>query len=63
MSLLEAEKLGISALKDVMEEKINKDNCELCVIPASTKKFEQRSPEYIENIIKNCRWYLMIIFI
>ena len=37
MTLEEAEKLAVNSLKDVMEDKINVDNCELCVIPTSTK--------------------------
>jgi len=35
-----------------MEEKISKTNVELVVIPVLTKKYTQRSEEYIEKILK-----------
>ena len=53
MSLADTEKLAISALKQVMEEKISKDNVELSVIPVSDKKFTQRSSSYIESIVRS----------
>eukprot|EP01015_Nassula_variabilis_P000255 TRINITY_DN10115_c0_g2_i1.p1 TRINITY_DN10115_c0_g2~~TRINITY_DN10115_c0_g2_i1.p1 ORF type:complete len:140 (+),score=39.54 TRINITY_DN10115_c0_g2_i1:114-533(+) len=52
-TLEEAERLGISILKQVMEEKINKSNVELSVISTSEKKFVRRSEDYVENILKN----------
>jgi len=52
MTLKEAEKLALQTLKNVMEEKINKLNVELCVVRVDTKKFESYKPEYVEEIIK-----------
>jgi 20S proteasome subunit alpha 5 len=52
ITLEEAEALALSCLKQVMEEKINNINVELCVIPTSTKRFVSRDSEYVEKIIK-----------
>jgi len=52
MSLEEAEALALSCLKQVMEEKINNINVELCVIPTATKRFVSRDSDYVEKIIK-----------
>lgn len=51
MTLKEAEKLILQVLKNVMEEKIQKDNVELSVVPTDTKLLETRSQEYVDNII------------
>ncbi|EGR31210.1 proteasome alpha subunit, putative [Ichthyophthirius multifiliis] len=53
LTLLEAEKLALNCLKQVMEEKINKKNVELCVISTANPIYTERSPEYVEEIIKN----------
>ena len=42
MTLAEAEKLVIKTLKQVMEEAMSTENCELCVIPADTCKMVYR---------------------
>jgi 20S proteasome alpha/beta subunit len=47
MTLAEAEKLVVSTLKQVMEEKMSVENCEVCVIRADNQKLEYRSKEYI----------------
>ena len=47
MTLAEAEKLVLTTLKQVMEEKMSVDNCEVCIIRADTKKLEYRSKEHI----------------
>lgn len=52
MSLPDVEKLAISSLKQVMEEKISKENVELAVISIADKKFTIKPASYIENIIK-----------
>jgi len=51
-SLEDAEKLALSALKQVMEEKINKNNVELCSIPRTTAKYTTRDPDYVDNLLK-----------
>ena len=43
MTLAEAEKLVLQTLKHVMEDKINTDTVEICVIKADTKQIEFRS--------------------
>ncbi|KRX01421.1 hypothetical protein PPERSA_01324 [Pseudocohnilembus persalinus] len=52
LTLEEAENLALLCLKQVMEEKIDKKNVELCVIPTSTKKFTERNEDYIDEILK-----------
>ena len=52
MTLVEAEKLILQVLKNVMEEKINKENVEVAVVKTDTKVLETRSQEYVDNIIK-----------
>ncbi len=52
MTLLEAEKLVMQTLKNVMEEKIVKDNVEISVVRTDTKLLETRSQEYVDNLIK-----------
>lgn len=42
MSLKEAEKLILQILKNVMEEKITKENVELSVVKTDTKRLESR---------------------
>jgi len=52
LTLVECEALALNCLKQVMEEKINKINVELCVIPVETKRFTPRDPEYVDKILK-----------
>ena len=51
MSIEEAEKLILQTLKNVMEEKITKDNVEIAIVRTSTRKQERRSVEHIESVI------------
>jgi 20S proteasome alpha/beta subunit len=51
MTLAEAEKLVLQTLKNVMEEKIQKDNVEIAVVKTSTRLLESRSQEYVQNMI------------
>lgn len=51
MTLAEAERLALSTLKQVMEEKIDGTNVELAVISATTKKYELYTKEKVEAII------------
>lgn len=51
MTLVEAERMVVTVLKSVMEEKISRENVELSVVRTDTKQLEQRSGEYIQNII------------
>jgi 20S proteasome subunit alpha 5 len=51
MTLVEAERMVVTVLKSVMEEKISRENVELSVIRTDTKQLEQRSGDYIQNII------------
>lgn len=52
MTLVEAEKLTLQVLKNVMEERIQKDNVELVVVRTDTKLLESRSQDYVEGIIR-----------
>ena len=51
MTLAEAEKLVLSTLKQVMEEKISTDNVEMCIIKSDTKKLEYKGADYINGIL------------
>jgi len=51
MTLVEAEKLVLQTLKNVMEEKISNDNVEVAVVRTVTKELETRPKDYIQNII------------
>ncbi len=52
MTLAEAEKLSLQVLKNVMEEKIDKDNVELAIVTTETKKLEWRSKDYLDALIQ-----------
>ena len=52
MTMVEAEKLILQVLKNVMEEKISKDNVEVSVVRTDTKLLETRPADYVDNIIK-----------
>ena len=51
MTLAEAQKLVLTALKQVMEEKISSENVEVCLIRNSTKKVELISSEEITRML------------
>ena len=51
MTLVEAERLILQVLKGVMEEKISLENIELSVVRTDTRQLENRSGEYIQNIL------------
>jgi 20S proteasome subunit alpha 5 len=51
MTLAEAETLGLTVLRQVMEEKLSKHNIELGIVSAATKKFRIYSPAELEDII------------
>ena len=51
MNLAEAEKLVVTILKQVMEDKLNCNNIEVAVIRADTKKLEIYSADKIQTII------------
>jgi len=53
MSLKEAEKLAMSILKQVMEEKINSENVEIASISTETKTFRTYTPEELEAILSS----------
>lgn len=55
MGLLDAEKLALSCLKQVMEEKINKDNVELVTIPVATRLYTVRDQAYVQQILANLK--------
>lgn len=51
MTLKEAETLILQTLKNVMEEKITKDNVEIVTVRSDTKQLEFKKPDYVEAII------------
>jgi hypothetical protein len=36
-----------------MEDKIDKENVEVIVIPTTTRKCEKRSPDHLESVIRS----------
>jgi len=56
MTLAEAEKLVLQVLKNVMEEKIGKENVEVAVVRTDTRQLETRSADYVDNILRNLAW-------
>jgi 20S proteasome subunit alpha 5 len=53
MTLAEAEKLVLQVLKNVMEEKIDKENVEVTVIPTATRKCVKRTQQQLEDGIRS----------
>lgn len=51
MSLKEAEKLSLQVLKNVMEEKIDKNNVEVASVETQSGRFRQYPAEEVEQII------------
>lgn len=52
MTIEEAEKMILQVLKNVMEDKISKDNVELTIIRSDTKRLESKTPEQLHEIIE-----------
>lgn len=52
MTLKEAEKLSLQVLKNVMEEKIDKNNVEVASVEAQSGRFRVYRTEEVEDIIK-----------
>lgn len=52
MSLEDAKKLALSALKETMEEKISKNNVEMMVISTQTKLVERVSADEIKRYLE-----------
>ena len=52
MTIEEAEKLILQTLKSVMEDKISRDNVELTVVRADTKKWSKQSGEELHALIQ-----------
>ena len=59
MTLAEAERLVLNVLKSVMEEKISKENVEVTVVRTDTRLLENRSQDYINNILTTLAWVCM----
>ena len=53
MTLQEATKLVLQVLKNVMEEKIAKDNVEITIIRTDTRKLESKKGEDLEELIQS----------
>lgn len=56
MSLEDAEKLALTALKETMEEKISKNNVEVMVINAETKRVIKRTAEQVNATLAQLKW-------
>ena len=52
MTLADAEKLALTALKETMEDKITKNNVEIMVIGQETKKVQRRTPEEVSSVLE-----------
>lgn len=52
MTLVEAEKLVLQVLKNVMEEKISAENVELAIVKSDTRKLEFKKGAEIEPILQ-----------
>ena len=55
MSLREAERLAVSTLKQVMEEKISSKNVEIGLITVEKKMFEIMNKEFVEELLKEIK--------
>lgn len=51
MSLADAEKLALTALKETMEKKITKNNVEVMTISQETKKVVRRTAEQVGAVL------------
>lgn len=61
MTLEDAEKLALTALKETMEEKISKNNVEVMVINNQTKKVQRKTPEQVAAILGQIAWSMKLI--
>merc|ERR1712151_1083505 len=52
MTLKEAETLALTTLRQVMEEKLSKENIEVGIVTADTKKFHQFSHAELDDVIQ-----------
>lgn len=57
MSLEDAKKLALSALKETMEEKISKSNVEMMVISTQTQLVERVSVDEIKRYLEKLVWF------
>lgn len=53
MSLLDAQKLALNALKQAMEAKIETGLVQLAVISKETRKLEIKPESYVADLLKN----------
>lgn len=60
MSLEDAEKLALTALKETMEEKISKNNVEVMVINTQTKKVQRKTPEQVGALLGQIVWSITV---
>merc|ERR1712039_294216 len=51
MTLREAEDLAAEILKQVMEAKISKENCEIALLSSATQKFELYDKEMVQTVL------------
>ena len=51
MSLQEAQKLALKILKNVMEDKISKENVEVALVTVQDRKFRVLPSEAVEQIL------------
>merc|ERR1712056_113181 len=52
MTMKEAETLGVTVLRQVMEEKLSKTNIEVAAISAETRKFRMYTEDELEEVIR-----------
>merc|ERR1712066_176963 len=52
MTMKEAETLGVTVLRQVMEEKLSKTNIEVAAIGAETRKFRMYTEDELEEVIR-----------
>merc|ERR1712244_89020 len=55
MTLREAEDLAAEILKQVMEAKINENNCEISLLSSKTQKFEKYNKQQIKMVISRIK--------
>eukprot|EP00484_Ammonia_sp_Unknown_P001481 CAMPEP_0197020442 /NCGR_PEP_ID=MMETSP1384-20130603/1211_1 /TAXON_ID=29189 /ORGANISM="Ammonia sp." /LENGTH=256 /DNA_ID=CAMNT_0042448065 /DNA_START=95 /DNA_END=865 /DNA_ORIENTATION=- len=55
MTLREAEDLAAEILKQVMEAKIDKENCEIALLSSKTQKFHKYTEEEIQTVISRIK--------
>ena len=55
MTLREAEDLAAEILKQVMEAKINDENCEIALLSSKTKKFKKYNTDEIKQVLSRIK--------